>query len=80
MPAGSTHRRRAGVEVTTDAAGVARVVRFGADDLKRIGSDPEFRDSTRRIARAVLDPHRATWPLPRLMLGRSHTFRSLVES
>ena len=80
MPAGLMHRLRASVEVTTDAAGVARIVRFGDDDLKRMGNDPDFRDFARRVTRAVLDPRCATWPLPRHMLGRSHTFRLSVES
>lgn len=79
VPAAPMHRFRVGVEVTTDAAGAARVVRFAADDLKHMEDDPEFRDVARRVARAVLDPRCAPWPLPRRMLGRPRTIRLLVR-
>lgn len=79
VPAAPTHRFQIGVEVTTDTAGVARVVRFAADDLKRMEGDPDFRDVARRVARAVLDPRCAPWPLPRHALGRPHTVRLLIR-
>jgi hypothetical protein len=60
------------LQVITDENGVARVVHVAGSDLGRM-SDPEFRAFAERAVRAVLDPHCASLPLPKDMLGQRRT-------
>jgi hypothetical protein len=64
------------LQVTTDAAGVARVAKVAGDDQARLG-DPVFHAFAERAVRAVLDPQCANLPLPQTMLGNASvvTFR-----
>jgi outer membrane biosynthesis protein TonB len=56
--------------VTTDADGVARIVRFAPADRAKMDSDPVFQAFADRARRAVLDPTCANLPLPHHMLGK----------
>ncbi|MGC8469231.1 MAG: hypothetical protein ACP5NI_04915 [Acetobacteraceae bacterium] len=65
--------------VTTDAAGVARIVHVAPADRARVDADPVLRAFADRAVNAVLNVKCATLPLPPSMLGKVHRFLFLFR-
>jgi hypothetical protein len=62
-------KMRVRLMVTTDAAGVARIVQPDGDDIGRVQGDPRMRAFFERAQRAILDPRCSNLPLPPEKLG-----------
>jgi neural Wiskott-Aldrich syndrome protein len=57
------------LDVTTDAAGVARIANVAPADQGRVAANPQLQAFAMRAVNAVLDPRCSNLPLPSGMLG-----------